>query len=76
MKQGYYIDEDGVRHTLGTLDDAENLTESFNSSRTVALLFQQYEEQCKQNRRLFFISIVTSLLSTGSLIVSIAALLK
>lgn len=76
MKQGYYIDESGTRLNIDVPDDGVNLTESINSSRTIDLLLKQHEEQCKQNKRLFGISIVTSLVSIGALIVSIVALLQ
>lgn len=72
--QAFYIDENAVRIMLEIPDDATNLTESLNSSRTVGLLLKQHEEQCKQNKRLFWISIITSLISTGALVVSIIAL--
>lgn len=72
--QAFYIDENAVRIMLEIPDDATNLTESLNSSRTVGLLLKQHEEQCKQNKRLFWVSIITSLISTGALVVSIIAL--
>mgnify|MGYP007083120888 FL=1 len=75
MMEAFYIDENGTRQMLEIPDNAANLTESLNSSRTVRLLLKQHEEQCKQNKRLFWISIITSLISAGALIVSIIALI-
>lgn len=76
MKQGFYIDECGTRIMLDVPEDAENLTEAFNSSRTVAILLKQHEEQCKQNKRQFWVSIITTLVSIGALVVSIVALFQ
>ena len=76
VKQGYYIDEHGTRVNINVPEDGVNLTESINSSRTLDLLLKQHNEQCKQNKRLFWISIVTSLVSIGALIVSIVALFQ
>ena len=75
MMEAFYIDENGTRQMLEIPDNATNLTESLNSSRTVRLLLKQHAEQCKQNKRLFWISIITSLISAGALIVSIIALI-
>lgn len=76
MKQGYYIDENGTRLNIDVPDDGVNLTESINSSRTIDLLLKQHKEQCKQNKHLFWISIVTSPVSIGALVVSIVALFQ
>ena len=70
----YYIDENGTRQVLEIPDQSINITESLNSSRTVAILKQQYEEQCKQNNRQFRISLVTTLISIGAFIVLTIAL--
>ena len=75
MKQAYYIDESGTISNVNIPDNGVNFTESINSSRTIALLLKQHNEQRKQNKRLFWISIVTSLISTGALIVSIVTAL-
>lgn len=74
MKQGYYIDESGTIFNIELPDNGDNLTESVNSSRTVSLLLEQHKEQCKQNKRLLGISIITTLLAIGAFIVSIVAL--
>lgn len=76
MKQGFYIDEYGTRIMIDIPEDAENLTEAYNSSRTVAILLKQHEEQCKQNKRQFWISIITTFVSIGALVVSIVALFQ
>ena len=76
MKQGYYIDEYGTRIMLEIPEYAENLTEAFNSSRTISILLKQHEEQCKQNKRQFWVSIITTLVSIGALVVSVVALFQ
>ena len=74
--QAYYIDENGTTNIIEIPDNTANLTESFNTSRSVGILIKQYKEQCKQNRRLFWLSIVTSIISAGALVVSIIALIQ
>jgi hypothetical protein len=74
MEQGYYIDGFGTRHLLDIPNNGIDMTQSFNSSRTVDVLLKQNEEQRKQNKRLFILSIVTSLISASALVVSIIAL--
>ena len=76
MKQGFYIDECGTKIVFEIPENAENLTEAFNSSRTVSILLKQHEEQCKQNKRQFWISIITTVVSIGALVVSIVALFQ
>lgn len=76
MKQGFYIDERGTKTIFDIPENAENLTEAFNSSRTVSILLKQHEEQCKQNKRQFWISIITTIISIGALVVSIVALFQ
>ena len=48
MVQAFYMDENGTEKMLEIPDNATNLTESLNSSRTVGFLLKQHEEQCKQ----------------------------
>lgn len=74
MKKAFYIDENGTRIMLDIPENAEDLTESYNSSRTVALLLEQHKEQQTQNKRQFWISLITTIISVGALIVSIVAL--
>lgn len=74
MKEGFIINESGVRTTIPFPENAVNMTESYNSSRTVALLQAQHKEVCKQNQRVFILSIITSIVSIAALVVSIVTL--
>ena len=75
MKAAFYLDANGVRHDIQLPDDAVDITQSFTLSQTVEVLKEQHAEQCKQNKRLYGISIATTVIAVASLLVSIVTML-
>ena len=76
IKEGYIINENAVRIPIAIPNDAVNMTESYNSSRTVALMKKQFEEQRRQNCHQFIFSVITSLVSIGALVISMISLFR
>lgn len=74
MKHAYFFNGSGVRVDLEVPDNAIDITEKINSGRAIDVMLEQNEEERKQNRRLFIVSIVSTMVSIGALVVSIFAL--
>lgn len=73
MKNAFYMDEHGTQHIFQLPDDATDITQSVTLSQTVKILQDQHEEQCKHNKRLYRISVATTIIAALSFLASAIA---